>query len=1026
MRHLAEVLLIGVIGLAAAGAHAQGFQVLNDRNHPHLEWRVAETPHFRIMYPAHLEGIEVEAAAIAEASYQALSAQLGVTFDRPIRIYLSDEDEIANGFAVNVGPGHTNIWVHVNQTAEIWTGGEKWLRKVIAHELAHIFHFRAVRSPLGLAQEIVANPTPRFWTEGLAQYLTEYWDAQRGDRWLRTAVFEGRLNYEDGTSPWAGRLLYASGNSQVRYLAQTHGDSTIVRILNHRRAFLPGLRVHDFFSAFRAVVGKPYREFVERWRKHVGVYYHTLAGQMERVDSLGTPLRIPGHFILDAAYSPDTSLVAALVLTSVERPVRRLAIVEGVTDTLQQRRVRVVAEGNIAGPIAWRPDGGAVAYARLLRARNGSLISDIFVHELGQARTTRLTVGRRAHYPTFAPDGRRIAYVASDGPTANVFVREVGAAGERRLTALEGDVQLVGLRWSPDGRRLVTQRFDVDGARDLVLIDAETGQLDVLDVSGPAVDDRFALWSPDGRQLAFTSLRDDVPNVFAVRLEPDAPLLARERQAQGAVVAAEPTTAQGGTAPAAAPGRLVPGEVRRVTHLFAGARVTDWLPPDEANPEGRLLLVSSESQRRERAFLVSALRRAEVDREPVVPEPYALWTTHRPEHAIPSIIAPDPDLIRRRYAYNSWANVTHALSIPLPYFELDGSDFGISGATLWLEPLGKHQLFAFGSVSLRRPIEGTYAALIYTNNQFRPTLTVAAYRYPSPARWYGRTLLVEDLTGIDLSASLPLDLFTIPFFGMRVDARARYAHARPFEQAAFEDIEVTGPLPRPEAGYRAELRLGLTAKHQRPYRYNDLSPLDGSGLRVRTTLGLPVLGSRAHFVRPDVQAFWVSPEVGIGRFFLYGRAQAQFGRALAQDFIGLSRFDDIDLQLPFLEPITLSEIERVRGYRSYVLGDRVLFGTIEYRLPPVLDLQTRLLGFIHLGRVAPAAFLDMGMVWSGANFRDAVRRSGVGFELKNRISLAGFPLTHALGVAQRWRDLGEHFDWDHLDVYYRIRAALPF
>jgi outer membrane protein assembly factor BamA len=285
---------------------------------------------------------------------------------------------------------------------------------------------------------------------------------------------------------------------------------------------------------------------------------------------------------------------------------------------------------------------------------------------------------------------------------------------------------------------------------------------------------------------------------------------------------------------------------------------------------------------------------------------------------------------------------------------------------------------------------------------------------------------VEDLAGVDLSASLPLDLFTRPFFGMRVDARARFAHATPFDQAAFDDIEVTGPLPAPEAGYRAELRFGLTARHQRPYRYNDLYPLDGSGLRVRTTFGLPVLGAESRFVRPDVQAYWVSREIGIGRFFLYGRAQAQFGRTLAQDFIGLSRYDDIDLQLPFLDPITLSDTERVRGYRSYALGDRVLFGSIEYRLPPVFDLQTRLLGFINLGRVSPAAFVDLGMVWTGADFSEAVRRTGVGFELKNRVTLGGFPFTHAVGVAQRWRDLGEHFDWDHIDLYYRIQAVLPF
>ncbi len=354
MRFLALVALL----LVPHALAAQGFRTFNDRNHPEIDWRVAETEHFEIVYPERLAGIEAEAAAVAEETYAALAENLDVTFDKPIRVYLSDEDEIANGVAFSVGAGFTNIWVHVNETAEIWTGDVKWLRKVMAHEIAHLFHYRAIRSPIGLLQNVFANPIPSFWAEGFAQYQTEEWDAQRGDRWLRTAVFEDRLSYADGTSSWNGRLKYAVGNAQVRYLADTYGDSTLVNILNHRKKLLPGVRVHDFYSAFEAEVGKPYREFYEDWRKHVNVYYNTLAGQMERTDSLGTPLKIPGAYLYDVRYSPDTSKVAALVLSSVARPVRRLAVIEGLTDTTQARKVRVLAEGSIEAPFAWSRDGG--------------------------------------------------------------------------------------------------------------------------------------------------------------------------------------------------------------------------------------------------------------------------------------------------------------------------------------------------------------------------------------------------------------------------------------------------------------------------------------------------------------------------------------------------------------------------------------------------------------------------------------------------------------------------------------------
>ena len=1052
-----RVLALAVLLLLPLAAEAQGFRMVSGRNHPEIDWRVAETEHFEIVYPARLAGIEAEAAAVAEETYAALSENLDVPFDGPIRVYLSDEDEIANGFALSVGEGFTNIWVHVNETADIWTGDVKWLRKVMAHEIAHIFHYRAVRSPVGLLQNLVANPIPSFWAEGLAQYETETWDAQRGDRWLRTAVFEDRLSYADGTSAWNGRLRYAVGNSQVRYLADTYGDSTLVNVLKHRKTFLPGIRVHDFYGAFEAAVGQPYREFYEEWRQHVNIYYNTLAGQMGRVDSLGTPLDIPGQYLYDVRFSPDTSRVAALVLSSVARPVRRLAVIDGLTDTTVARDVRVLAEGSLEAPFAWSRDGQRIAYARTVRGEYGSLVNDLFVVDVETGDTERLTHSRRASSPAFGPDGR-IAFIGSAGGTANVFLLAPETGAETALTAFTGDVQLTTLRRSPDGGRLAFARFDADGERDLVVLDLDSGALAEVSVSGE--DDRIPVWSPDGTRLAFTSLRDETPNVFvldltsggerqhivendlspspgrgegaggraAARLRssspPPRPSPREQEEGEYVTTQGSPTTAP--PAPHTSTGSQSPLPTeRRVTYLFGGATAHDWLPPDSLHPDGRIVLVTSESKRREKAFAVDARRSVDVATPAAAPPAYASWTTHRPPRTIPDTVAPDASLIRDRYDYDSWANITHAGSLLLPYGEFDGSDYGLVGTTVWMEPLGKHVFLGLLSVSIPRFAEQTLAFLSYTNNQFRPSLTLNAYRYPSPARWYGTSILVEDLVGGDLTATLPLDLTDAPFTSTSVDARVRYAHADPFDDNAFDDLEATGLL-QPEAGTRAELRLGLTARRQRPYRYNDLYPLDGIGLRARVTGGFPVLGGDAEFVRPDLSAFWVSPRVGIGRFYAFGRATAQFGETLAQDFVGLARYDDIDLQLPFVEPITLSDTERVRGYRRYAVGDRLLFGTVEYRLPPVFDLQTRLLGLVELGPVSPALFVDAGLVWTGSDVGEAVRRTGVGFELKNRVSLGGFPLVHAVGVAQQWDDLGETVDWDAIDLYYRVQAALPF
>ncbi|CAN5498606.1 PD40 domain-containing protein [soil metagenome] len=992
MPRLALSFLLLLITLEAVTA--QGFTLVNNRNHPELNWQVAETEHFQIIYPARLAGIEAEAAPIAEESFRVLSENFGgVTFPARIRIYLSNEDEVANGTAYPIGIGFTTIWVRVNDAAEIWTGNEPWLRKVIAHELAHIFHFRATRSNIGLLQNLLAEPMPRDWAEGLAQYQTEYWDAQRGDRWLRAAVFEDRLAGE-GTAA-AGRLLYAGGNSRARFMAERFGDSTIVRIHQHRRPALFGLaRVNDFRRAFRAVTDMPYNEFVEEWRRHVNIYYNTMAGQMERVDSLGVrPLRMPGQYVYGLQYSPDTTRIAAVVLVGLDRPVRRLVTFANPGADTLATNVRVLDEGNIDGHISWSPDGARIAYSRLVRGDHGSLINDLFMAETATGRSRRLTFSRRASRPSFSPDGGRLAFVGveRDTGTANIFSLDVQTGEETQLTTFEGDVEITSARWTADGSGVVFARWRDDALRDLASVEIETGEVTAL---LPAVgDNRQPVLRRDGLALGWTSLDDDVPNAWVSQLG----------------------------APA--------DSAERATYLFAGATLLDWLPPDEAHPEGRLVLTASETQRRDRVFVVDARRRPTVPVvPPVIPEAYTTWTTHRPPLEIASLIEPDASLIERRYPYRALSNLTHAVTLALPYWDPGSGDFGAFGMTTFMEPLGKHLISAIAGVSARDPLGGSFAYLSYSNRTLFPTITLNAYRFPSPSRFYGSGVLVERLTGADLSVTTPVNLTDRAYVNSAAGLRVRYALSDPLDVTIDEDADISaGAIPVPEAGTRFDIRAGLTIRHQRPYRHNVIYPLDGSGLRVQLAVAPGRLGGTGRFVEPDASAYWVSPALGPGRFFVYGRGVARFGEALPQDFIGLSRYDGVDLNLPLVGELSFETTERVRGYRRYALGDRLLFGTIEYRLPPVFDLNTNILGAVRLGRISPTLFADAASVWSGSNWDGGTRRLGVGFELKNAISVGPLRFAQALGVAAPYdRAFAGDRTWDDVDLYYRIRASVPF
>lgn len=999
MRSLAFAALLAAL---APVATAQDFSTTNGRTHPELRWMEAETPHFRIVYPTHLAGIENEAAAIAESTYAVLSANLETTFRRRIPIYLSDADEIVNGFATPLlGEGYTMIWVRQNGHAATWTGRTKWLRKVIAHELTHLFHLQATRSNVGLAGFLLANPLPRFWSEGLAQYETEVWDSERGERWLRTAALEGRLNYDDGASAWNGRLLYAVGNSQTRFFAEQYGDSAIVRLLHHRTPYLGGLvRVNDFANAFRyATGGETYGAFAARWRRHLSVQAGSRAAGLAPPESLGVrltagaPGAVLGQYTDDLRQLPDTSRWIGVRMVSLARPVVQLVVADS-------QRVRVLAEGAVEAPVAVSPDGKTVAFAQTGRARHGSLVPDIYTVDVATGRINALTRDRRASLPTFAPNGQRIAFVVNENGTANVVIKALTTGGETRATRFSGDVQISGLAWRPGSEQLAVAVFAADGSRTVQLVDLATGRINPL--TPDAYDFRTPVWNPDGSALAATSLRDGVPNVFVVPVSNDGTPGAPERVT---------ATMQGATATA----WLAPG-----TSAFADSVRSSPTQQAVGDANGRLVVLTGVSKGGDRAYLVDAAQRV-LEPTDTAPEGYTAWETHRPPRTVPDVVPPDPSIVTARRRYNSIARTQHLVTLPFPYVS-DGV-WGVGGATAWLEPLGKHQLIAAGAVTPTN-LDQSFALLTYRNTVLGPTFDLSAYRYPQSARLYGGSLLVERLLGADAVVRQPFNLGRTPYTSAGVAVRVAVEYADPINA----DSLANAGLPRPVSGTQATATVGLGRRMERPYVHNVIHPLDGYGVRTLLTVGAAT-DDRARFVRADAASYVVLPgfPVAVGlpglnlhRILLYGRVAMQAGDNLPQNYLGLARADEIQYSVPSYLPISFGQHDRVRGYASVLAGRSLAFGSVEYRVP-VGDLNTSVLGQVRLGATSLALFADGAVVGRTGAFGYATTRFGYGAELKNAVNLAGLLAAgHAVGVAWPVERGGE------MEVYYRIRLGVPF
>ncbi len=646
-------------------------------------------------------------------------------------------------------------------------------------------------------------------------------------------------------------------------------------------------------------------------------------------------------------------------------------------------------------PFDWSPAGDRIVFTRTVRNNAGSWVNDLFAVDVATGDSEQLTINRRAAYPTFSPNGRRLAFSTSFRGTSNVYVLNLHTGEETRVTDYEDDTQITGLSWHPFGKWLAICLFDSAGRRSVRL--RHVGRQEERVVSSGSVDYRRPLWSLDGRHLAVTSLEDGVPNVFTFR-----DVAERVPGSDSVNV------------------RKLNRSPRRVTGLMLGASATDWIAG--GGEEGFLLVKTPVDKTCDSVRQIPAGRRSSVDPAAEMTR-RADWMWLRPDPEVPELVSRDSVAVSRRYGYRPARNLEHILTAAVPYY-LTPRNWGIAAATGWVEPLGKHAVLAYGNLSFSEPAVHSSYFIQYVNNRNRPTLVGTLWRFPAFARVYGSGILLERFTGTSFGAYWPLDLTRKPYRTTRLGLRVQYGHIDPiWDESRFGQIDEG--LEEPEEVTRLAVGVSFRARYRPPYRHNGIHPLTGHGVLARFTIGSGMLSPSADdYVRLGILTYRIFRAPGRTRLYWYNRFESEFGQSAAQNFIGLSRYDDVTLKPPFSESvIRIGESERVRGYRRYVIGRHLAFSSLEYRVPLALSVKPRLLGVAGFGRTALAAFVDAGGVWQDQLFGGVFQSQvGMGVEVKNLLRFGGLELLHAAGVAQPVTALGG----GTVDLYYRIKAVYPF
>ena len=868
---------------------------LTGANHPELHWEELETEHFVLVYHQGLDSTARLAAPIAEEVYHVVTTNLETPLTSKIRIYFSDNDEERNAFAFQ--DSYIFIWMRSILDDNLFSlrasGTSKWLRSVLTHEFTHIVIAKATHR---WTDDIFPFPqVPRWFNEGMARYMEPDGWTPDLDVALRIGAVSSKLHLGAGDF-LAGIYLYEGGQSLVRYIAATYGDSALVKILQYRKS---GFFPYDFEKAVHAATKHSLNEIYDEWHKLLNVYYNTEYGQKEDIEDIGRRIPTGLDIVEGARLSPDGKRIAIIGKRRLAEATK-LFILENDSNATAKL---LTGEPGIEPSLSWSPDGKYLLVSKIRFGAHGDLVYDLYKCEVASGALDRISSNDRLEYPDWSPDGKTIVAVKFHRSGSDLVQLNADGSGERSLTNFRDDnVDIYTPRWSPNGNSVAFSIFRKNGMRDVATVNVASGEIHYL--TNDSVNDRYPIWSASGDSIAFISFQNGIPNVYAM---PQSGVNTRT-------------------------------QLREPTDVASNVLAWDW-----SKNKDSILVTSFTSRNSVQLYWLPARR--SINSAPEIPlaSKYKAWRTVRwplvtgSQDSIPATIVTGP------YSYNSLTHIK-----PLFIFPLVGSDLRPNGdqgiqwgaAGIFSDEMQKHliQVAAqYGDVSHTLSYDVEYA-----NNQLLPSISIGG------GNIMGFTRVLEDIPYYERDATARLGInyaFHTPNSLVKLHdifLGGEWKKLEPWNSSAFDSVT---PGHRPIAVSLVNLSL----------HYDFFTPLFQAGVSMLHSD--KKIGSDLTYTR--LRAF-IHHEIPIDEdeddqiaFIFHGAAQT--GDEVPQDFIGFDKYDEFEGGFNLS---AIHARERLRGIRRYYYGNRLLLGTIEFRqrdeffssfIPIIKTLEPQLVEFFDIG-----------------------------------------------------------------------------
>jgi len=964
----------------------------NKVQYDRFEWTILTTEHFDVYYYDDSADVADAVALMVEQAYEDYRKVLGhdLTTVIPVIVYASHNDfQQTNVSLTHVGEsvgGFTELFK--NRVVVPFTGSYADLRHVVYHELVHVFMFDVVYGGLvrSVIRQVSMNPVPLWFTEGLAEYVSQGWDPE-AEMILRDLTVEDRvvpLQYLTG-----GYLIYKEGQSVMTFIADRYGRDKIAEIVKSLA------KTRNLERSLSESVGLTTAELSEEWERWLRERYWPEVEVLDQGEDIARQVtdheRDGSYLNLGASVSPDGQRVVYVTDRSGYADVR-------VASTLDGKVIKTLVRGErsdefeqlhvLRTGFGWSPDGESICF---VAKSGGDDVLQFVDAETGDLERSLSFDLDGMYTPSWSPDGNRVVFVGTKRGASDLYVTDLDGAEVDRLTDDFFDEREP--EWSPDGTSIA---FSSDrgseaelGFRrryDLYTVDPATRRIKRL--PSTAGDDSSPTWSPDGSSLVFSSTASGSPDLYALSLADSSVsrLTALVGGAEGPSWARDSdwmvfSLYSGG-------GWDIAAVKEPLTSLpnSAGA-----LPPIEPLDMPGVPVVDAESDEASSERPLSEVRLVpDGDEETVVPK--------EPESDKDSTV----DRVRDDYATATGAPEAveedeRDVGATRPYrtrFSPDwmsggvgySSGYGLSGGAQVAvsDILGNHRFYI--ATDFFSDIESSNFYVLYENLSRRPNLSVGVYNFKE--YYYSeRTRLGEDLG--------EKRYFTERSYGLSVGAS--YPFSR-FSRVEFDVSALTVDRQFAEELDSGEIEL-TDEKVQRSLFIPSLRLVNDTTLWG--TVG-PVSGGRSSIA---VSKAWES-----GGDFTYLTGIADFRR-----YLRIGRRHTFAVKLVAArssqqnaQNFFIGGVNSLRGYDDFEFsGNRMALATFELRYPFIDYLVIASPLPIGIRGLRGVMFMDLAAVWDdNEQFRGASSEGG--YHLEDLKAAYGFGVRMNLGffvvrVDRAWR-----------------------